>query len=83
MVGGTSDVVRGCCGSWTPDGRYYLFEGWEKGSREISRHDIWVIRERSGPFRAGKAQPMRLTNGPIGFSSPISSKDGKRVLRGG
>ena len=35
-----------CCGHWTADGEYYVFQ-----STFHSRTDIWALRERTGLFR--------------------------------
>ncbi len=64
-----------CCGSWTPDGEYYVFQ-----SSSSSRIDIWALRERTGLFRKGRGEPLQLTAGPMDFRSPVSSVDGKRLF---
>jgi Tol biopolymer transport system component/DNA-binding winged helix-turn-helix (wHTH) protein len=64
-----------CCGSWTPDGEYYVFQ-----STSNSRTDIWALRERAGLFRKGSGEPLQLTAGPMDFRSPISSIDGKKLF---
>ena len=64
-----------CCGHWTADGEYYVFQ-----STFNSRTDIWALRERAGLFRKGNGEPVQLTAGPMDFQSPISSVDGKRLF---
>jgi hypothetical protein len=64
-----------CCGNWTPDGGYYVFQ-----STSNSRTDIWAFRERTGLFRKGNGQPVQLTAGPLEFRSPVSSVDGKKLF---
>jgi Tol biopolymer transport system component/DNA-binding winged helix-turn-helix (wHTH) protein len=64
-----------CCGNWTPDGEYYVFQ-----STSDSGTDIWALRERTGLFRKGNGEPVQLTAGPINFRSPVSSTDGKRLF---
>jgi eukaryotic-like serine/threonine-protein kinase len=72
---GWSKPSRERCGGWTPDGKYLLF--W---SDRESAHDIWALPERGKwPFRAA-AQPVQLTNGPLLYSSPVASKDGKQIF---
>jgi Tol biopolymer transport system component len=64
-----------CCGNWTPDGKYYIFQsGFNR------RTDIWALRERTGLFRKGNGEPVQLTAGPMDFRSPVSSADGKRLF---
>jgi eukaryotic-like serine/threonine-protein kinase len=63
-----------CCGQWTPDGNYYVFQ-----SQNDVASDIYVRDERRSFLRRGPSQPMRLTSGPLYFSTPLPSKDGKRI----
>jgi Tol biopolymer transport system component len=63
------------CGNWTPDQRFYVFDAFRE-----NKWDLWAIRESSGfPF-AKRSSPTRLTDGPIEFSKPTTSIDGKRVF---
>jgi Tol biopolymer transport system component/DNA-binding winged helix-turn-helix (wHTH) protein len=64
-----------CCGNWSPDGDYYYFEA-EQGNAE----DIWVMPEHRSIFRRRAKHPSRLTSGPLRFSSPVLSFDGKRLF---
>jgi len=69
-----------CCGNWTPDGEYYVFQSWVFQSSLRPRIDIWALRERAGLFRKGNSEPVQLTTGPMDFQSPVSSVDGKRLF---
>ncbi len=60
---------------WTPDGNYFLFTGFDGGSR-----DIWAMREPQGTLRRVNPQPVRITAGPINFYQPTPSRDGKSVF---
>ena len=63
-----------CCGDWTADGKFFLFQSsTEHGS------DIWAVRDGTGSIRRS-SQPFRLTHGPLAFSNPVPSKDGKQVF---
>jgi Tol biopolymer transport system component len=61
-------------GTWTPDGKYYLFQ-----ARHGSRADLWAIREGEDFSRRVNRQPTQLTAGPLTFLSPQPSVDGKRI----
>jgi Tol biopolymer transport system component/DNA-binding winged helix-turn-helix (wHTH) protein len=63
-----------CCGSWTDDGRYYVFQSARAGDS-----NIWAIPERSGLFRR-PAQPIPITNGPLDYQGPITERGGKRTF---
>jgi len=59
-----------CCGKWTGDGRYFVFQ---------SGGQIWALPERRGFLRA-EAQAVPLTSSPMTLSSPLPSKDGKKLF---
>jgi serine/threonine protein kinase/Tol biopolymer transport system component len=62
-------------GAWTPDGEYFLFE-----STRDNTQNIWVRREGTSLFRKASAEPMQLTVGPLLFSNPTPSMDGKKLF---
>jgi len=68
------NAVTSCCGNWTPDGNYFVFQANGEG-----RTDIWVIRER-GFFQKSEPEPVRLTTGPLNYWGPLPSKDGKKIF---
>jgi Tol biopolymer transport system component/DNA-binding winged helix-turn-helix (wHTH) protein len=65
---------RECCGNWTPDGKYFLFQTVRDG-----RLSLWALAEKS-PWLGREVKPVQLTNGPLDFGSPVASKDGKRIF---
>jgi eukaryotic-like serine/threonine-protein kinase len=64
-----------CCGSWTPNGRYYVFESQRNGA-----HNIFILPERSRFLSKASRQPIPLTAGPLYFDVPVPSKDGKKLF---
>ncbi len=68
-----------CCGSWTPDGQFYVFN-LQSGS---TGSQIWALDERRGLFRRPPSLPVRLTTGPIIWGGPRSSRDGKKIFADG
>lgn len=67
------DVKSACCGSWTPDGKYYVFEAMHEGGPQI-----WAIKDMPDgtPDPDG---PSRLTSGVMDFKRPTISEDGKTI----
>ena len=61
-----------CCGSWSPDGRHFVFQSSRGGSDQI-----WIA-----PGRAAGApgNPRQITWGPISFRAPAFSPDGKTIV---
>ena len=74
ILPGWNPVPRECCGEWTPDGKYFVFESLRDG-----HYNIWALPERSSWF-AGGPKPVQLTNGPLDFHSPMVSRDGKHIF---
>jgi eukaryotic-like serine/threonine-protein kinase len=62
-------------GTWTPHGEYFLFE-----STHDRTQNIWALREGDSIFHQGHAQPTQLTVGPLLFSNPTLSLDGKKLF---
>jgi len=65
--------VSKCCGKWTADGNYFVFQ---------SGDNIWALDENRNWFgkSTGQSQPFQLTSGPMAFSTPLPSKDGKKLF---
>jgi Tol biopolymer transport system component/DNA-binding winged helix-turn-helix (wHTH) protein len=71
---GWSQPASECCGSWTPDGDYYVFQS----SRDGSGHSqIWAVRERPW-YRAG-SKPWQITNGPLDYQAPATAPGSDRI----
>jgi len=69
-----ADSEHDACERWTPDGKYLLFTRYSQG-----HNNIWVLPDDHSWFnRHPKA--MQLTNGPLDFSEPLPSRDGKRIF---
>jgi DNA-binding winged helix-turn-helix (wHTH) protein/Tol biopolymer transport system component len=66
-----------CCGSWTPDGKLFLFRSGDSRARG---NQIFALDERRSLFRHPPAVPYQLTTGPINWSGPITSRDGKTIF---
>ena len=71
LVPGWHTPAEECCGQWTPDGRYFVFQ---------SQGNIWALAEKGNIFGNANGQPVQLTSGPMSFSSPLPSKDGKKLF---
>lgn len=67
LLPGWSHPEAECCGSWTADGKYFVFQSYHGG-----RTDLWM------QGRAGGA-PVQITSGPLDFEAPVTSPEGHRV----
>ena len=59
-----------CCGKWTADGKYFVFQ---------SQGQIWALSKGAGLFQSAP-KPIQLTASPMTLSSPLPSKDGKKLF---
>jgi eukaryotic-like serine/threonine-protein kinase len=74
LLPGWNHPAAECCGNWTPDGRYFLFQ-----STRNRRTDIWALRDETSLFRKRDGEPVQLTTGPLNYWAPLPSRDGKQV----
>jgi DNA-binding winged helix-turn-helix (wHTH) protein/Tol biopolymer transport system component len=75
LLPGWSSSTRPMSGRWTDDGRYFLFSALQDGLR-----NIWAIRDAQEILRKSSRNPVQLTAGPMNFSQPAPSKDGKTIF---
>jgi Tol biopolymer transport system component len=75
MFADRSDFTDVCCGSWTPDGRHYVFQATRNGQSHL-----WVLNEGDNWLRFGKHEPTQLTTGAMQFNRPLISTDGKKLF---
>jgi Tol biopolymer transport system component len=71
MFPGWQTSAGACCGSWTPDGKYFVFE---------SGGQIWAAREEGSLFHKVNRQPVQLTAGTVSYSFPVPGKDGRTLF---
>jgi len=75
LLPGWNNPPSECCGSWTPDGRYFLFQSTHNG-----RLDIWAMREGGRLFGRLTHKPSQLTTGPMDFFGALPGRDNKKVF---
>lgn len=63
-----------CCGSWTADGKYFVFQSAHGGG-----NNIWMLRRRSF-FSFSPVTPVEITNGPLSYQAPITASNGHRLF---
>ena len=73
---GLHKLVDGCCGEWTPDGRYFIFV------RSFGlRSDLWALPEtKKFPGQRQNRAPIQLTAGPLDFQFGLPARHGNEVF---
>jgi Tol biopolymer transport system component len=77
LLPGFTDPASDCCGSWTPDGKYFVFRAARDGTSAL-----WTMREVGDWSHKVSHAPVRLTQAPLGAYFPLPGKDGKVYFAG-
>ncbi len=65
-----------CCGSWTADGQYYIFQASQMlANTNIVVTSLWALPESKDP----NPVPAQITDGPMSFGNPSPSPDNKKI----
>jgi Tol biopolymer transport system component len=75
LLPGWNNPAHECCGNWTPDGRYFVFQAVREGTA-----NVWALNEYGGLLRPTHHEPMQLTTGPMNTGEPVPSRDGKKLF---
>ncbi len=75
LLPGWNNPPQECCGKWTRDGAYYIFQ-----SNNAAGSNIWAMQDRARLFRRSNRPPVQLTTGPISYAGPEVSNDGRRLF---
>jgi Tol biopolymer transport system component len=71
LLPGWHDPPDECCGKWTADGKYFVFE---------SQGQIWALHEKGSFLHQSTGKPIQLTSSPLSLFTPLPSKDGKKLF---
>ncbi|HWZ51443.1 MAG TPA: winged helix-turn-helix domain-containing protein [Granulicella sp.] len=69
VLKGWSNPAAECCGSWTADGRSFVFQSGHDGN-----DDLWQLRGKE------LSPASKLTNGPLRYEAPITERSGHRIF---
>jgi serine/threonine protein kinase/Tol biopolymer transport system component len=78
LLAGWNSTPNECCGNWTPDGKYYVFQAVRDGTA-----NLWALHEPGFFFHAAAQEPIQLTTGPMNVGGPVASRDGKQIFAQG
>ncbi len=74
ILPGWNPAPSECCGNWTPDAKYFVFQSTQNGKTEI-----WAMQEKRGMLAIGSGEPVRLTAGQMNSLAPVVGPDGKKL----
>jgi eukaryotic-like serine/threonine-protein kinase len=66
-----------CCGRWTSDGKYYVFQATQAGQNQVPQ--LWAMREAGSLLHKSSHEPVALTSGTTAYFNPLPGKDGKKL----
>lgn len=72
-LAGWSKPESECCGSWTADAKYFVFQSQHSGS-----NDIWAMPGAS-TARPLRTLPWQITSGPLDYEAPVTSPQGHKI----
>jgi serine/threonine protein kinase/Tol biopolymer transport system component len=75
LLPGWNPSPNECCGKWTPDGKYFVFQ-----AQRDDTANLWALDERRGLFHSAPREPIQLTTGPMNVGDPVPSRDGKKLF---
>ena len=71
LSSGQSNSPSECCGRWTADGRYFVFQ---------SNNQIWAFPRWNRSFPHSAPRAIQLTSSPLSLSWPVPGKDGRKLF---
>jgi len=74
VLSGWQYASSACCGNWTADGHYYIFQVTQNVPTTVTT--LWGIRDT--PEKAD-ATPFELTSGPMSFGNASPARDNQRI----
>ncbi len=75
LLPGWNPSPNECCGKWTPDGKFFVFQ-----AQRDDTANLWALDERRGFFHSAPREPIQLTTGPMNVGEPVPSRDGKKLF---
>ena len=74
VLTGWQHASAACCGHWTADGRYYIFQMTQSSPTPVTT--LWALADFDPSRGTG---PVELTRGPMSFGNASLSPDNKNI----
>lgn len=75
ILAGWGHPAGECCGHWTADGHYYLFQSSRSGVA-----NIWALAARDGWLHPAARRPVKITNSAVAITQPLPGAGGHRLF---
>ena len=75
LLHGANSSLMECCGNWTTDGKYFVFQMTRNGTT-----NIWGMTEKSSFLGPKPYVPWQITNGPLSYQAPITARTGHQLF---
>jgi len=73
-------ALRACCGSWTSDGRYYVFQASQNVPNTLTVvTSLWALPGSAQGTDGNTSALVQLTSGPVSFGNASLSRDNKKM----
>ena len=72
LLSGWKSAATACCGSWTADGRYYIFQVTQSAPTTVTT--LWALLDSTST-----GIPVQLTSGPMSFGNASPARDSKTI----
>jgi hypothetical protein len=66
LLPGWNNPGSECCGNWTSDGKYYIFQSFRGGVA-----NLWAMRDKPDLFHKTTPDPVQLTVGQTDSEAPL------------
>ncbi|ADW67289.1 winged helix-turn-helix domain-containing protein [Granulicella tundricola] len=66
-----------CCGSWTSDSRYFVFQSTRGAASANATQNIWAVDNQ---HRWLDSNPFQVTNGPLSYQGPATARTGHTIF---
>jgi Tol biopolymer transport system component len=78
LLGNWPSKSTACCGSWTADGRYYIFQASQSVPNTTTVvTKLWAIS--TSKDADSNSEPLELTSGPMSFGNVSAGRDSKNL----
>jgi Tol biopolymer transport system component len=83
LLGNWPYKATACCGTWTADGRYYIFQASQTMPNTTTVvTKLWAISAVKGGAASdggNDSEPVELTNGPMSFGNATPGRESKNL----